>query len=36
MRVPRWLVVTGIVVAVGFTVLRNLPVAGLEFLASGT
>ena len=33
--VPRWVVTTGIVVAVAFTVLRNLPVAGLEFLASG-
>jgi Protein of unknown function (DUF2752) len=33
-RVPRWLVVGGIAVAVGFAVLRNLPVAGLEFLAS--
>jgi Protein of unknown function (DUF2752) len=33
-RPPRWLVVGGIVLAVGFTVLRNLPVAGLEFLAS--
>lgn len=35
-RVPRWLLTTGIVVAVGFTVLRNVPVAGLEFLGSGT
>jgi hypothetical protein len=33
-RPPRWLVVGGIIVAVGFTVLRNLPIAGLEFLAS--
>jgi hypothetical protein len=34
-RLPRWVVVAGTVVAVGFAVLRNLPVAGLEFLASG-
>jgi hypothetical protein len=33
-RPPRWLVVAGLVVAVGFTVLRNLPIAGLEFLAA--
>lgn len=32
---PRWLVVAGVVVAAAFTVLRNLPVAGLEVLASG-
>lgn len=36
LRPPRWLVVTGLVVAGAFTLLRNLPVAGLEFLASGT
>jgi hypothetical protein len=35
-RLPRWLVTSGIVVAAGFTVLRNLPVDSLEFLASGT
>jgi hypothetical protein len=35
-RLPRWALVVGITVAVAFTVLRNLPVAGLEFLASGT
>jgi hypothetical protein len=34
-RTPRWLVASGAVVAVAFTVLRNLPVAGLEFLSSG-
>jgi hypothetical protein len=34
-RVPRWLVGAGVAVVVGFTVLRNVPVAGLEFLASG-
>ena len=34
-RLPRWVVVAGTVVAVTFAVLRNLPVAGLEFLASG-
>ena len=33
-RVPRWLLLTGAVVAVGFTVLRNIPVDSLEFLAS--
>lgn len=36
LRPPRWAVVTGAVVLVAFTVLRNLPVAGLEFLGSGT
>lgn len=35
-RLPRWALVAGVAVAVGFTVLRNLPVTGLEFLASGT
>jgi Protein of unknown function (DUF2752) len=34
-RPPRWLVATGVAVAGAFAVLRNLPVAGLEFLASG-
>jgi Protein of unknown function (DUF2752) len=34
-RPPRWLVATGIAVAAVFAVLRNLPVDGLEFLASG-
>lgn len=33
-HVPRWLLATGAVVAIGFTVLRNLPVGSLEFLAS--
>ncbi len=33
--VPRWATVTAVAVAVAFTVLRNLPVASLEFLASG-
>jgi Protein of unknown function (DUF2752) len=32
--VPRWATVTAVAVAVAFTVLRNLPVASLEFLAS--
>ena len=36
LRLPRWSVVAGVVVALGFTVLRNLPVAGLEFLAAST
>lgn len=31
---PRWLVAGGIALAVAFTVVRNLPVAGLEFLSS--
>jgi hypothetical protein len=35
LRLPRWSLAVGAVVAVAFTVLRNLPVAGLEFLASG-
>lgn len=35
LRLHRWWVVAGVVVALGFTVLRNLPVAGLEFLAAG-
>lgn len=34
-RTPRWLITAGATVAVAFTVLRNLPIAGLEFLASG-
>ena len=34
-RLPGWSVVAAAAVATGFTVLRNLPVAGLEFLASG-
>lgn len=33
---PRWLLVTGAVVLGAFMVLRNLPVAGLDFLDSGT
>lgn len=36
LRPPRWAVVTGALVLAAFTVLRNLPVGGLEFLASGT
>ncbi|HEX8802788.1 MAG TPA: DUF2752 domain-containing protein [Acidimicrobiales bacterium] len=35
LRPPRWLVVAATVVVVAFTVLRNLPVAGLDVLASG-
>jgi hypothetical protein len=35
MRPPRWAFVASAVVLVGFMVLRNLPVAGLEWLASG-
>jgi hypothetical protein len=35
-RPPRWLVIGAGALAVLFTVLRNLPVAGLEFLAAGT
>lgn len=35
-RLPRGLVTAAIVVAVVFAVLRNLPVAGLDYLASGT
>jgi hypothetical protein len=34
-RLPRWSLVAAGAVAAGFTVLRNLPVAALEFLASG-
>jgi hypothetical protein len=34
-RLPRWSLVAAAAVAAGFAVLRNLPVAGLEFLASG-
>jgi hypothetical protein len=33
---PRWALVAGAVVLATFTVVRNLPVAGLEFLGSGT
>lgn len=36
LRPPRWAFVAGAVVFALFTVLRNLPVAGLEFLGSGT
>jgi hypothetical protein len=32
---PRWALVVAALVAAAFTVLRNLPVAGLDFLASG-
>jgi Protein of unknown function (DUF2752) len=35
LMVPRWAAVTAAAVAVAFTVLRNLPVASLEFMASG-
>lgn len=35
-RLPRWLLTGGIVVATTFAVLRNLPIDGLEFLASGS
>ena len=34
LRVPRAVLVAGLTLAVAFAVLRNLPVAGLEFLAS--
>jgi hypothetical protein len=34
-RLPRWSLVAAGAVAAVFTVLRNLPVAALEFLASG-
>ncbi len=33
--VPRWIVPVTVTVAVAFTVLRNLPVASLEWLGSG-
>jgi hypothetical protein len=33
---PRWALVAGAVVLATFTVVRNLPVAGLELLGSGT
>lgn len=33
-RLPRWLAVAAVAAVVGFTVLRNLPIAGLEYLAS--
>jgi hypothetical protein len=33
---PRWALLAGGAVLAAFTVLRNLPVAGLEFLGSGT
>jgi len=36
LRPPRWALVAGAVVFAVFTVLRNLPVAGLDFLGSGT
>ena len=36
LRPPRWALVVGAVVLIGFMVLRNQPVAGLEFLGSGT
>jgi uncharacterized protein DUF2752 len=34
-HLPRWALVAAVAVAGAFTLLRNLPVAGLEFLASG-
>ena len=34
-RLPVWALATMVAVAAGFTLLRNLPIAGLEFLASG-
>ena len=33
-RVPRWLTAVAVAAVVVFTVTRNLPVAGLEYLAS--
>ena len=36
LRPPRWVLVAGGVVLAAFAILRNLPVAGLEFLGSGT
>ena len=36
LRPPRWVLVTGAVVLAAFAILRNLPLAGLEFLGSGT
>ena len=36
LRPPRWALVAGAVAFAAFAVLRNLPVAGLEFLGSGT
>jgi Protein of unknown function (DUF2752) len=33
--VPRWTGLAGLAVVVAFTILRNLPVAPLDFLASG-
>jgi hypothetical protein len=33
---PRWLLVAGATLLAAFMVLRNLPVAGLEFLGAGT
>ncbi len=36
LRPPRWAIVAGAVAFAAFAVLRNLPVAGLEFLGSGT
>ena len=35
LRPSRWLVFGGAALAAAFTVLRNVPVTGLEFLASG-
>jgi hypothetical protein len=34
LRPPRWAAAAAIVLVAGFAVLRNLPLAGLEFLAS--
>lgn len=33
-RIPRWAIATAAVIIVAFTVARNLPIAGLEYLAS--
>jgi hypothetical protein len=35
LRPPRWLLLGAAALAAAFTVLRNVPVAGLEFLAAG-
>ena len=35
LRPPRWAMTTAVVVVAAFTVLRNLPVPGLEWLGSG-
>jgi hypothetical protein len=35
LALPRWANVAAVIVAVAFTVVRNLPIAGLDVLASG-